>query len=60
MDIRDVLTYLEQNSDKLNIDISKLGIMGFSAGGQLASLIATAQNQKNSMTSKWIPKKFRQ
>ena len=46
MDIRDVLTYLEQNSDKLNIDISKLGIMGFSAGGQLASLIATAQNQK--------------
>jgi acetyl esterase/lipase len=35
---------LRKNADKYNIDPSKIGIMGFSAGGHLASTVATQPN----------------
>lgn len=34
------LKYINENKDKLNIDIKKLGVIGFSAGGHLAGLVS--------------------
>ena len=35
------IRYLRHNADKYNIDPERIGIMGFSAGGHLASTVAT-------------------
>lgn len=34
------LKYISDNRDKLNIDINKIGVIGFSAGGHLAGLVS--------------------
>jgi acetyl esterase/lipase len=40
-DVQQSIKYLRENADKYGIDKSKIGIMGFSAGGHLASTAAT-------------------
>lgn len=35
------MRYLRRNADQYNIDPDRIGIMGFSAGGHLASIVAT-------------------
>lgn len=40
-DAQQAIKYLRENADKYGIDKNKIGIMGFSAGGHLASTAAT-------------------
>ncbi len=40
-DAKAAISYLRENAAKLGLDPSKIGIMGFSAGGHLASTAAT-------------------
>ncbi len=40
-DAYDAMRYMRANAGKLNISQDKIGIMGFSAGGHLASVVAT-------------------
>ena len=40
-DAQRAIQYVRENADKLNIDPQKIGIMGFSAGGHLASTAST-------------------
>lgn len=35
-DLSNALTYIHTNADSLNINVSRIGVMGFSAGGHLA------------------------
>ncbi len=41
MDAMQGMTLIRQNADKYGIDPAKIGVMGFSAGGHLASTLAT-------------------
>ena len=43
-DCIDALLYLKNNADKYNFDVNSIGVMGYSAGAQLAMLSAYAQN----------------
>jgi len=43
-DINDAINYLVNHASQYNISTDKVGIMGRSAGGHLASLIATSNN----------------
>ncbi|WP_428232260.1 alpha/beta hydrolase [Flavobacterium sp.] len=45
-DAQEALRYVRQNAAKYNIDANKIGIMGFSAGGHLASTLATHYDDK--------------
>lgn len=45
-DAQEAMRYVRQNAAKYNIDANKIGIMGFSAGGHLASTLATHYDDK--------------
>lgn len=45
-DAQEAMRYVRQNAAKYNIDADKIGIMGFSAGGHLASTLATHYDDK--------------
>jgi acetyl esterase/lipase len=45
-DAQESVRYVRQNAAKWNIDVTKIGIMGFSAGGHLASTLATHYEEK--------------
>ena len=45
-DVYDGIRYLKANADRLGIDPQQIGIMGFSAGGHLASTVATRAPQE--------------
>ncbi|OMQ10502.1 alpha/beta hydrolase [[Flexibacter] sp. ATCC 35103] len=45
-DAQEAVRYVRQNAAKFNIDPTKIGIMGFSAGGHLASTLATHYDDK--------------
>ena len=45
-DCNKAVSFLYDNADKYKIDKSKIALMGFSAGGHLASLMGTSQNNK--------------
>lgn len=45
-DAQEALRYVRQNAAKYNIDANRIGIMGFSAGGHLASTLATHYDDK--------------
>ncbi len=56
-DVRDALVWITDNAEKYSIDISRVGIFGYSAGGHLACLIATLADEpmaKISPTSYWL------
>jgi acetyl esterase/lipase len=44
-DAQEAIKYIRENAVKWNIDTNKVGIMGFSAGGHLASTVATHFNK---------------
>lgn len=50
-DAQEAMRYVRQNAAKYNIDANKIGIMGFSAGGHLASTLATHFDDKVYETS---------
>lgn len=41
MDVQQSIKYIRENAEKYEIDKNKIGVMGFSAGGHLASTAAT-------------------
>ena len=45
-DAQHAMAYLRQNAAKLHIDPHKIGVMGFSAGGHLASTLSTHYKEK--------------
>lgn len=45
-DAQEAVRYVRQNAAKLNIDPDKIGILGFSAGGHLASTLSTHYDDK--------------
>ena len=45
-DCNKAVSFLYDNADKYNLDKNKIAVMGFSAGGHLASLMGTSQNNK--------------
>ncbi|MCD0468880.1 alpha/beta hydrolase [Flavobacterium sp. JAS] len=45
-DAQEAVRYVRQNAAKWNIDPNKIGVLGFSAGGHLASTIATHYDDK--------------
>ena len=45
-DTQEAVRYVRQNAAKLNIDPNKIGILGFSAGGHLASTLSTHYDDK--------------
>ena len=45
-DAQEAMRYVRQNAAKYNIDANKIGIIGFSAGGHLASTLATHYDDK--------------
>ena len=45
-DCNKAVSFLYDNADKYNLDKNKIALMGFSAGGHLASLMGTSQNNK--------------
>lgn len=45
-DAQEAMRYIRENAAKYNIDPNKIGIMGFSAGGHLASTLATHYDEK--------------
>ena len=47
MDAQQALMIVRKNAVKWKIDSSKIGVMGFSAGGHLASSLATHFNEQN-------------
>jgi acetyl esterase/lipase len=56
-DAQQAVRYVRENAAKYNIDANKIGILGFSAGGHLASTLATHYDQKTyETTSKVSPR----
>ena len=45
-DCNKAVSFLFDNADKYSLDKSRIALMGFSAGGHLASLMGTSQNNK--------------
>ena len=45
-DLKTAVRWMRANADKFDIDTSKIAILGFSAGGQLAALIGTTSGNK--------------
>ena len=45
-DCNKAVSFLYDNADKYRLDKNKIAVMGFSAGGHLASLMGTSQNNK--------------
>ncbi|WP_367754978.1 alpha/beta hydrolase [Flavobacterium sp. WC2430] len=45
-DAQEAIRYVRRNAAKWNINKNKIGIIGFSAGGHLASTLATHYNEK--------------
>ena len=43
-DCNKAVSFLYENADKYNVDKNRIALMGFSAGGHLASLMGTSQN----------------
>jgi acetyl esterase/lipase len=50
-DAQQAVRYVRENAAKYNIDANKIGILGFSAGGHLASTLATHYDQKTYETT---------
>lgn len=50
-DAQEAVRYVRQNASKYNIDATKIGILGFSAGGHLASTLATHYDEKTYETT---------
>ncbi len=61
-DCNRAVSFLYDNADKYNLDKNCIALMGFSAGGHLASLMGTSQNNKVSdfyFTNTYRPLKYK-
>ncbi len=61
-DCNKAVSFLYDNADKYNLDRNKIALMGFSAGGHLASLMGTSHNNKVSnlyFSSSYRPFKYK-
>lgn len=56
-DCNKAASFLYDNSTKYNLDRDKFALMGFSAGGHLASLMGTSQNNK--VSNLYFPNTYR-
>lgn len=56
-DCNKAVSFLYHNADKYSLDKKSIGLMGFSAGGHLASLMGTSQN--NNVSIFYFPDTFR-
>jgi acetyl esterase/lipase len=56
-DCNKAVSFLYDNADKYGLDKNKFALMGFSAGGHLASLMGTSQNNK--VNSLYFPGTYR-
>lgn len=56
-DCNKAVAYLYDNANKYNLDKTRIALMGFSAGGHLAALMGTSQNNK--VNSLYFPKSYR-
>lgn len=56
-DCNKAASFLFDNADKYNFDKNRFALMGFSAGGHLASLMGTSQNNK--VENLYFPKSYR-
>ncbi|MEP2346870.1 MAG: alpha/beta hydrolase, partial [Algoriphagus sp.] len=53
LDCNAAISYLVDNADKYGFDVDRMALMGFSAGGHLASMVGLAKN--NDVDSFFIP-----
>jgi acetyl esterase/lipase len=56
-DCNKAVSFLYDNADKYSLDKNKIALMGFSAGGHLASLMGTSQNNK--VSNFYFPNTYR-
>ncbi len=56
-DCNKAVSFLYDNADKYSLDKNKIALMGFSAGGHLASLMGTSQN--NEVSNLYFPNTYR-
>jgi acetyl esterase/lipase len=56
-DCNKAVSFLYDNADKYGLDKNRIALMGFSAGGYLASMMGTSQN--NSVNNFYFPKTYR-
>ncbi len=56
-DCNKAVSFLFDNANKYQIDESRIALMGFSAGGHLASLMGTSQNNK--VSNLYFPNTYR-
>ncbi len=56
-DCNKAVSFLYDNADKYSLDKNKFALMGFSAGGHLASLMGTSQN--NEVSNLYFPNTYR-
>ena len=56
-DCNKAVSFLYDNADKYSLDKNKIAVMGFSAGGHLASLMGTSQN--NNVKDLYFPNSYR-
>lgn len=55
-DVRDALVWTAKNAERLSIDLSRLGMFGYSAGGHLSTLVSLVADEPMDVqlsTSKW-------
>lgn len=51
-DAQEAMKYIRENAEKYNIDINKVGVIGFSAGGHLAATLETKHGKNCIVNSK--------
>lgn len=56
-DCNKAISFLYDNADKYSLDKNRIALMGFSAGGHLASLMGTSQN--NTVSNFYFPDTYR-
>ena len=56
-DCNKAVSFLYDNADKYGLDKNRIAVMGFSAGGHLASLMGTSQN--NNVKDLYFPNSYR-
>lgn len=57
-DVRSALLWAKENAERFNIDIDRLGLFGYSAGGHLSALVASLADesmQTRCAASHWAP-----
>ena len=45
-DVQRAISYIRANAEKLNVDPSRIGVIGFSAGGHLAAMASNSYNER--------------